>query len=97
MKASQQSMATTRPSGPTLRASSMAVSPKPQPTSSTVSPGLTGRRGSTSALCRDSPPTRMCLNRMNLGASTSFQNWTNSVSSASAAATVASSGVIGTS
>lgn len=79
--ASQQSIPTTLPVGPTLSASFRDVSPKPQPTSSTWSPSRTGSAGNTASLCRDSPSTRMCLKRMNLGASTSFQKRTNAVSS----------------
>ena len=85
-KASQQSIPTTRPVAPTWPARRIAVSPKPHPTSRTWSPERTGRVGNTASLWRDRPPTRMCLKRMNLGASTSFQNRTNSLSSAYAVA-----------
>ena len=44
-KPSQQSTASTEPVGPTRRASSIAVSPKPQPASITLSPLLTCNDG----------------------------------------------------
>src|SRR5688572_7852409 len=69
-------MARTEPLGPTRLASSMAVSPKPHPTSTTLSPVLTLRPGITLALCSDNPPTRMCRNFENLGTRTVFQNST---------------------
>ena len=42
MKAPQQSRPTTEPAGPTRRASSIAVSPQPHPTSSRLSPLWSG-------------------------------------------------------
>src|SRR6516162_857524 len=75
-KPSQQSTASTEPFGPTRRASCMAVSPNPQPASTTASPARTAREGNTFALCSVSPPTRMWRHRTNLGTSTLFQKST---------------------
>lgn len=59
----------------------MAVSPKPQPTSSTRSPSRTGSVGNTASECWVRPSTRTCLKRMNFGASTVLQKITKSLSS----------------
>src|ERR1051326_6062473 len=72
-KASQQSTASTDPEGPTKRASFIAVSPKPQPASTTLSPGLTGRVGKMASLWSVKPSTRMCFQRTNFGTRTLFQ------------------------
>ena len=75
-KPSQQSIASTEPVGPTILASLMAVSPKPQPTSTTLSPGLTRRVGKIASLCSVNPSTMMCFQRTNFGTRTSFQKST---------------------
>src|SRR5579862_3705876 len=72
-KASQQSTASTDPVGPTRRESLMAVSPKPQPASTTLSPGLTGSVGKIASLWSVSPSTRICFQRTNFGTRTLFQ------------------------
>src|SRR5690348_15306671 len=54
----------------------MAVSPKPQPTSRTLSPSLTGSDGKIASLWWVSPSTRTCLNLMNFGTRMSFQKST---------------------
>src|SRR5215475_7419355 len=59
--ASQQSTAKTDPEGPTRRANLIAVSPKPQPASITLSPSFTGKLGKIASLWRVRPSTRMCF------------------------------------
>src|SRR5215207_1116340 len=72
----QQSTARTEPVGPTRPASSIAVSPKPQPASTTLSPLRTASAGKILALWSDNPPTRMWRHRTNLGTRTAFQKST---------------------
>src|SRR5450759_3404293 len=74
--ASQQSSPTTLLFRPTRRASFMAVSPKPQPISRTLSPSLTGNDGKIASLWWVSPSTKMCLYLMNFGTRISFQKST---------------------
>ena len=59
-----------------MPASARAVSPRPQPTSSTRSPAPTGSMGITAWLCSDSPSTSTCLNFRYLGARIWFQKST---------------------
>ena len=72
----------------------MVVSPNPQPTSSTLSPFRMFRDGKVASLCCVSPPTKICLKRMNFGASTSFQNWTKAVSPRAGASVLAVSVIV---
>ena len=75
-------MPSTYPAGPTRFASSIAVSPKPQPTSTTRPPSGTASCGKIAALWWLSPSTSTCFHRTNFGTSTSFQKSTYSVLSA---------------
>jgi hypothetical protein len=67
---SQQSMPTALP---VARASSIVVSPNPQPTSSTRSPLFTGWRASATRLCSANPSASTFRNRVNFGTRMSFQ------------------------
>src|SRR3974390_416058 len=72
-KASQQSTAKTDPEGPTNLDSLIAVSPKPQPASTTLSPALTDNVGKIASLCSVKPSPMLYFQRTNFGTSTLFQ------------------------
>ena len=76
--ARQQSRPSTEPCGPVMRASSIAVSPHPQPTSTMLEPRVTSSVRNGTRLCNESPSTRMLRKRSNFSTSTSFQNAVNS-------------------